>query len=189
MGSVTGSMATAVGTSSSSISLVGATYLIANLFVLTNLIVLYNYLDLKWVLTPYKLLINQILEFFFSANDLNSILEILFEVSIVVEPQEGIEDQIHPSPSIDGMKEHGFSSQFFFNSWDELLNVGLMLFKLTLVRMMWWFPCRLIRRYFKGVSKKALVYMVYEMLAGAPMILLPIGVMLGPKGGMGSVNI
>ena len=108
---------------------------------------------------------------------------------IVVEPQEGVEDQIHPSPFIDGMKEHGFSSQFFFNSWDELLNVGLMLFKLTLVRMMWWFPCRLIRRYFKAVSKKAPVYMVYEVLAGAPMILLPIGVMLGPKGGMGSINI
>ena len=108
---------------------------------------------------------------------------------IVVEPQEGVEDQIHPSPFIDGMKEHGFSSQFFFNSWDELLNVGLMLFKLTLVRMMWWFPCRLIRRYFKEVSKKAPVYIVYEVLAGAPMILLPIGVMLGPKGGMGSINI
>ena len=74
VGSVTGSVATAVGTSSSSFSLVGATYLIANLFVFSNLIVLYNYLDLKWVLALYKLLINQILEFFFSAGDLNIML-------------------------------------------------------------------------------------------------------------------
>ena len=72
--SISNTVATAVGTSSSSVSLAGATYLISNLFVFSNLIVLYNYLDLKWVLAPYKLLINQILEFFFSAGDLNVML-------------------------------------------------------------------------------------------------------------------
>ena len=189
MSNVTQTVAAAVGTSSSSFSLLGATYLIANLFVFSNLIVLYNYLDLKWVLSPYKLIINQILEFFFSAGDLNVMLEALFGTSIVVEPQEEIEDQIQHSPSIDGMKEHGFSSQFWVNSWDELLNVGLMLVKLSMVRVMLWVPCKLVRRYCRGVGKKALIYLVYEVLAGAPMVLLPVGVMLGPEGGMGSINI
>ena len=189
MSNVTQTVAAAVGTSSSSFSLLGATYLIANLFVFSNLIVLYNYLDLKWVLSPYKLIINQILEFFFSAGDLNVMLKALFGVSIVVEPQEEIEDHIQPSPSIDGMKEHGFSSQFWVNSWDELLNVGLMLVKLSVVRVMLWVPCKLVRRYCRGVGKKALIYLVYEVLAGAPMVLLPVGVMLGPEGGMGSLNM
>ena len=154
--------------------------MIANLFVFSNLIVLYNYLGLKWVLAPYKLIINQILEFFLSAGDLNIVLNSLFGVSIVVDSQQGIEDQIQPSIYIDGMKEHGFSSQFFLNSWDELLNVGLILFKLTLVRMTWRLPCRLIRRYWREVSRKKMIYIVYEVLAGAPTILLPSGAMLGP---------
>lgn len=41
--------------------LVGTTYLISNLFVFTHILALYNYLQLQWVLTPYKLIINNLL--------------------------------------------------------------------------------------------------------------------------------
>ena len=155
VGSVTGSVATAVGTSSSSFSLVGATYLIANLFVFTNIVVLYNYLDLKWVLAPYRFLINQILQFFFSAGDLNVMFGELFGFEIEVPRNPQVPEQIQPSPLIDGMAEHGFSSDFLYNSWDELLNVGLMLFKLALVRLLSCLPCRVASRYFGSVGRKA----------------------------------
>ena len=87
------------------------------------------------------------------------------------------------------MAEHGFSSDFLYNSWDELLNVGLMLFKLALVRLLSCLPCRVASRYFGSVGRKAGVYITYEVLAGAPMVLLPMGVVLGPSGQMGSLNL
>ena len=57
-----------------------------------------------------------------------------------------------------------------------------MLFKLTLVRLLSCLPCRVLSKYFRSVSKKAAVYITYEVLAGAPMVLIPIGVVLGPNG-------
>ena len=43
-----------VSSSSHSFSFVGVTYLISNLFAFMNIIILFNFLDLKWVLYPYK---------------------------------------------------------------------------------------------------------------------------------------
>ena len=43
-----------VSSSSHSFSFVGVTYLISNLFAFMNIIILFNFLDLRWVLYPYK---------------------------------------------------------------------------------------------------------------------------------------
>ena len=58
---VVSAIGTTISTASSGIALVGASYLVVNLFVFSNLIVLYNYLDLRWVLGKSKVLINEIL--------------------------------------------------------------------------------------------------------------------------------
>lgn len=62
--------------------LIGTTYLIANLFSFTNLIVLYNYVPFKWVLSPYRVILNKALEMFLSGGDVNVVLDTIFGVKI-----------------------------------------------------------------------------------------------------------
>ena len=87
------------------------------------------------------------------------------------------------------MHEHGFSSHFIYNSWDEMTNVGLMLVKLTIVKLIFWLPFKVVRKCCKEIGKKANIYIFYEVLTGAPTIILPIGFVLSPQGQMGNLNI
>ena len=54
-----------LASSSNGFSLLGATYLISSLFTFLNVILLFNFLSLKWVLTPYKVLFNTVVTIFF----------------------------------------------------------------------------------------------------------------------------
>ena len=87
------------------------------------------------------------------------------------------------------MYEHGFRSNFFINSWDELLNIGLMIFKIFIARLFQFLPLKFLIKFGKRVQKKAKIYILYEILTGAPTIVLPIAFILSPKGNMGSKNI
>ena len=170
--------------------LIGTTYLIANLFAFTNLIVLYNYLQFKWVLTPYKKILNEALVLFLSGGDINVILDTIFGVTIQYPSDPNIEEKIQPSiTGVDGMYEHGFRWEFLNNSWDELLNVGLLLMKIGIIRLALFIPARLIMRFCKSFLKMGKVYILYEILAGAPTIMIPIGFVLGQFGEMGFRNI
>ena len=125
------------------------------------MIVLYNYLDFKWHLTPYKRIVNSILKFFVSA-DINVLLDSFFGVKINVEVGEKYEEKLDSSlTELDGMLEHGFSSIFIKNSWDELFNIGLMLLKLTFVRFLCYCPLRLIRKNSKEMMKKVKIFILY----------------------------
>ena len=70
-----------------------------------------------------------------------------------------------------------------------MFNVGLMLVKLTIVRCIFWLPFRAVRKCCREIGKKAAIYIFYEVLTGAPTIILPIGFMLSPQGNLGSLNI
>lgn len=89
------------------------------------------------------------------------------------------------------MGEHGFSSDFFNNSWDELLNVGLLILKIVIIRALLMLPIRIrkLRKYFKAFRKMEIVYLLYEVIAGAPTIMIPIGFVLGVMGEMGVLNL
>ena len=54
--------------------IVGASYLISNLLAFCNILTLYNYLNFKWVLTPYRVVFNQILEILLEEGDLNMVI-------------------------------------------------------------------------------------------------------------------
>ena len=73
-----------VSSSSSAWSLIGATYLISNLFAFSHIITLYNYLNFKWALTQYKLIINELIKTFLGAGDLNLIFNKVFGRSIPI---------------------------------------------------------------------------------------------------------
>ena len=107
-----------LGSSSNGFSLLGATYLISSLFTFMNVILLFNFLRLKWVLTPYKLLFNTIVTIFYQADSINNFLNTFFGVEISVKPSQQMPESIEPSAEIPGMREHGFSSQFLPNSWN-----------------------------------------------------------------------
>ena len=172
--------------------LIGTTYLISNLFSFTNLIVLYNYVPYKWVLNPYKRIINKALEMFLSGGDINVVLDTIFNTTISFESDPNIEEKIQPSTNgVDGMQEHGFSSEFLNNSWDELLNVGLLVIKILLIRLLLMLPIKVrrLRNYFKSFKKMEMVYLLYEIIAGAPTIMIPIGFVVGEFGEMGVLNI
>ena len=61
-----------VSTSSHGFSFVGVTYLISNLFAFMNVIILFNFLDLKWVLYPYKELLKFMFNIFLDAANLST---------------------------------------------------------------------------------------------------------------------
>ena len=58
--------------------MIGATYLISNLFTFSTLIVLYNYLPFKYILTPYKNILNKAIKLLLSGGDINVILDTIF---------------------------------------------------------------------------------------------------------------
>ena len=107
-----------LGSSSNGFSLLGATYLISSLFTFMNVILLFNFLSLKWVLTPYKVLFNTVVTIFYQAGSINVFLKTLFGVEIEVRPSQQIPESIKPSVGVGGMQEHGFSSQFLPNGWN-----------------------------------------------------------------------
>lgn len=118
MNTISGIAGKSVGTTSNGWSFIGVTYLITNLFAFSNVIVLYNYLDFKWHLTPYKKIVNSILKFFVSA-DINVLLDSFFGFKINVEVGEQYYEKLDPSSTeLEGMLEHGFSTIFIKNSWD-----------------------------------------------------------------------
>ena len=87
------------------------------------------------------------------------------------------------------MRNHGFCSNFLINNWNEFLNVALMFFKLIIVRLIACLPFQLIRKGSKEMRKKAVIYVLYEILVGAPTVMISIGYIFGPHGNTGLINL
>ena len=159
----TTTVARSVGTSSNGFCLVGATYLISSLFGFLNVLILFSFLDLQFLLYPYRHLCTVILGFYWNNADLSIFLENLgLPVSIEADPQipEAID---HPQ-----MHEKGLTSNFLVNNWNEFLNVLLMVVKITLVRvkitlvrLLALLPIHLLRKGYQSIKKRTIIYILY----------------------------
>ena len=156
MANSTTTVARSVGTSSNGFCLVGATYLISSLFGFLNVLILFSFLDLQFLLYPYRHLCTVILGFYWNNADLSIFLENLgLPVSIEADPQipEAID---HPQ-----MHEKGLTSNFLVNNWNEFLNVLLMVVKITLVRLLALLPIHLLRKGYQSIKKRTIIYILY----------------------------
>ena len=72
----------AISFSSSGWTMIGATYLISNLFSFSHLIVLYYYLELQWILNSHKSTMNEAVKTMFLGGDINIIFGTIFGTTI-----------------------------------------------------------------------------------------------------------
>ena len=73
------------------------------------------------------------------------------------------------------MLEHGFSSSFLTNSLDELINLLFLMIRLSIVFALCSIPITCLRNNCSKILRKTHLYILYEILAGAPTVILPIG--------------
>ena len=127
--------------------MIGATYLLWNLFSFSQLIALYYFLPIKHVLKPYRDVFSEIVKILLYVGDINNLIQVIFGKNISFQIESEVEEKIHPSPnSQEGLYEHGFSSEFIRNSWDELLNLSLFLIKMILLRLIFLIPIEKLRK-------------------------------------------
>ena len=117
------------------------------------------------------------------STDIGFLIQNFFGVKVNIPKIRGIKEKIK---SVKNKKEeitqHGFSSNFFQNSWDELVFIGLMLLKLIIVRFIAFIPSRVLRKCCQKIRKMEVVYVLYEIAASSPTIIIPLGYMLGERG-------
>ena len=68
------------------------------------------------------------------------------------------------------------------------MNVGILLVKLAFVKLLGFLPLSFVRRFSRKTRKKMVVFILYEILAGSPVIMLAVGYNFGVQG-TGSPNI
>lgn len=97
-------LSSAISVSTSVWGAFGATYLISSLFSFCQLIILYNYVPFSAVLTPYRVVINIILEIFLSAGDFTAVIALVSGEEISYTPNPSITEEITASTdNIDGL--------------------------------------------------------------------------------------
>ena len=83
------------------------------------------------MLAPFKRMFAGIVKAFLLGTDVNAILSELFGLQIRVAKNDRIQELIQPKElESETMADHGFSSDFIANSWDEFLHLGLTISKI-----------------------------------------------------------